>query len=215
MSKRFALFLLIAMLLSSCAAPALDEAKLAAEGWVKNPVENGYVLLEELPAPRTEEGNYAADASSINATNLYNYMGRNDVTYIDLRDYEDYARKHLKNFEVIPYFALIFNENAGKDDAMVQLFSGTPEEPVAVYQSSEAILNELFPKDETLFLMCQSGGRVAMMMEILEEYGYDMNKVYNVGGLGQFTDAGFESYITDTEEFALDVDYQIEGAIKH
>ena len=48
------------------------------------------------------------------------------------------------------------------------------------------MLESMFPKNKTLFLMCQSGGRVKTMMQLLDQYGWDMTKVYNVGGTGSY-----------------------------
>ena len=207
---------------SSTAAPAATTA--AAEATVET-------VAAALPAPvdttRTykptkdgadtacEAGVFAADCSSINASNLVDYLGRDDVLYIDLRDYSDYVGKHLRNFENIPYFAYIWNENAGTSDELIQLFSGDVTAPVATYAESETFLNVLFPKDQTIFLMCQSGGRVANLMKILNAYGYDMTKIYNVGGMGQYTDAAFASHTTDTIEFKAEVTYSFEGLTKN
>lgn len=160
-------------------------------------------------------GVFSADCSSINASNLVDYLGRDDVLYIDLRDYSDYTSKHLRNFECIPYFAYIYNKDAGSSDELPQLFSGDLEAPTATYAESEVLLNVLFPKDQTIFLMCQSGGRVAQLMKILNSYGYDMNKIYNVGGMGQFTDASFKSHTTDVIEFKVEATYSFEGLTKN
>ena len=55
--------------------------------------------------------------------------------------------------------------------------------------------------------MCQSGGRVAQMMKILEVKGYDMSKIYNVGGVGQYTDSKYAPYLTNTGEFTVEATY--------
>jgi hypothetical protein len=86
---------------------------------------------EETPC---EEGNFGPTCSAITAENLRQYLFRSDVAYIDLRDYEDYAKKHLKGFEVIPYLALIFNADADKDASLPQLYGGDPTDPVPVYK---------------------------------------------------------------------------------
>ena len=227
MKKLIALLAALLVLAGCSSAPAQKtDEELMAEGWVKNPLENGYVLAaEELPAPvdttavlKDKDGNesacevtsYAAGCSSINSTNLHEYLDRDDVLFIDLRDYNDYAKKHLRNFEVIPYFAYIFNANAGTE-GNPQLFGGTVTEPVATYEYSEDILEAMFPKDATIFLMCQSGGRVAQCMNLLAALGWDMSKIYNVGGMGQFTDAAYAPFTTNTEELGLEGTYTIAG----
>jgi len=229
MLKKLLIIALASLALVGCAKAKTDE-ELVAEGWVKNPAENGYVFQEELPAARDltkkytpSQGaaevncaadSYAAACSGVGVANLEKFLNRDDVIYIDLRDYKDYAQKHFKNFEVVPYFAYIFNATANTDATMVQLFGGSPTEPVAVYNESVAILNAIFPKDKTIFLMCQSGGRVVSMMQILAANGYDMSKIYNVGGVGQYTDSKFAKMITDSGEFRVDAVYSLEGATR-
>ncbi|NLB32291.1 MAG: rhodanese-like domain-containing protein [Tissierellia bacterium] len=118
------------------------------------------------------------------------------------------AYKHFKNFEVISFFAYIYNENAGTE-GFPQLYKGTHDAPVAVYDSSEAVLNALFPKDKTIMLMCQSGGRVAMLMKMLAANGYDMSKIYNIGGMAQYTGEQYREFLTDTEELNVEDKYII------
>ena len=87
------------------------------------------------------------------------------------------------------------------------MFKGTPDAAEAVYDSSVSVLNALFPKDKNLMIMCQSGGRVAMLMKILNANGYDMSKVYNIGGMAQYTGEEFRKFITDTEELNVEAKY--------
>jgi rhodanese-related sulfurtransferase len=218
--KKLLVLLILSLVLVGCAK---SEDQLKEEGWVLNPAENGYVFQSELPAPvdttkkyvpaqgEAEKdcaaGVYSASCSSIGVENLEQYLNRDDVLYIDVRDFKDYTMKHFRNFEVIPYFAYIFNAEAHTDLTKVQLYGGSIAEPVAVYEESDAILEALFPKDKTIFIMCQSGGRVAQLMKILEVKGYDMSKIYNVGGVGQYTDAKFSPYITNTGEFTVEATY--------
>lgn len=227
MAKKFAILLALMLMVTGCAASKTDE-DLVSEGWVKNPAENGWVLesekptedevveptLGELPASlinENEEKKYAATNSNINVDNLDEYLNREDVIYIDIRDYNAYAQKHFKNFEVVPYFGFLFNNEAHTNPDMIQLYGGTPEEPVDVYEESDSILNAIFPKDKTIFIMCEAGGRVTQMMQILDAKGYDMSKIYNVGGVGQYTDPKYAEYLTDTIEFVLDATYSMEG----
>ncbi len=158
-----------------------------------------------------EPGNFGPTCSAINSENLKQYLGRTDVKYIDLRDYTDYAKKHLRNFECIPYFALIFNAEACNDAALPQLYGGTVEEPVPVYAESDEILEAFFPKGKTIFLMCQSGGRVNMLMKLLSARGWDMSKIYNIGGMAQYAGAEYRDIVTDTPEIAVTATYNFEG----
>ena len=168
-----------------------------------------------LPAPtdmskaEAKDNPFAAAASSINVSNLFDYFGRDDVFYIDLRDFGDYQKKHLRNFECVPFFAYIYNADANTDSSKVQLYGGTPTEPVPVYEESDELLEVLIPKDKTVFLMCQSGARVAMCMQILEARGWDMLKIYNVGGMGQYTAGEYAGYTVDAPEFGVNATYSI------
>ena len=221
MKKLIALLAALLVLAGCSSAPAQKtDEELMAEGWVKNPLENGYVAAPaELPAPvdttktyknaeekevACEAGNYSAACSSINASNLQDWLNRDDVLYIDLRDYADFGGKHLRNFEVIPYFAYIYGTDG-------QLFSGDVTAPVATYEESVEIMEVLFPKDATLFLMCQSGGRVAKCIQLLEALGWDTSKIYNVGGMGQFTSDALVSVTSNPAEMKLEATYSFEG----
>lgn len=229
MMKRAIILLVLMVTLTGCSAGKTDQ-QLQDEGWVKNPAEHGWVLqseegsdsgsssLGELPAPLLDENAekpYAATNSSITVDNLDQYLNREDVVYIDIREYDAYAQKHFKNFEVIPYFGWIFNEDAHNNPDMVQLYGGSPEEPVDVYEQSDALLNAAFPKDKTLFIMCESGGRVTQMLQVLDAKGYDMDKIYNIGGIGQYTDSKYRDHITDTLEFVIDVNHSMEGMARN
>lgn len=222
--KKILSTLALAALLAGCSsAPAATEstpstAAPAATGETTSEVSEAAAL----PAPRDTskmytpgegeeetnctENTYSTACSSIDQTNLVDYLGRDDVMYIDLRDYSDYSKKHLRNFECVPYFALIYNT-----EPSYQLYSGDLSAPVATYEESDDLLEEFFPKDKTIFLMCQSGGRVSQLMQILEAKGYDMSKIYNVGGMGQYTDAAFDDYTVDSAEVVVDATYSFEG----
>jgi len=152
---------------------------------------------------------YSVDCSSIDSSNLKDYLDIDGVVYIDARDYGDFAKKHLRNFECIPYFALIFNAEANGED-LPQLFKGSVAEPVAVYEESVDVLTDLIPTDKTVFLMCQSGGRIKQLMNLMAATKeYDMSKVYNIGGMNQYTedkgwtDATVSEYISVTATYAF------------
>lgn len=142
--------------------------------------------LPALPAARlTEDGctsnNYDVTCSAVDSKNLYNYLDRSDVEYIDLRDFNAYEAEHLEGFRMVQFFTNIYDKTGS--DTATQLFRKdyTPR-----YKDSVEILKGLIPQDKTVFLMCQSGGRVVDMMKILELNGWDMSKVYNVGGMNQY-----------------------------
>lgn len=215
--KKLLVSLLAVMMLAACSSKPAE---------VQTPTETPTVtgeptVVAELPAPQDtskeykankddetatpcSEGVYNVSCSSIDASNLKDYLGREDVLYIDLRDYTDYATTHLRNFEVIPYFAAIVGEEN-------QLYSGEVEAPAARYEESDDLLEAFFPKDQTIFLMCQSGGRVAKLMKLLEVKGYDMSKIYNVGGMAQYATSEYTDLTTQTGELVVEATYTFDG----
>lgn len=227
--KKLLSVLFVVLLLAGCSNTAPNDcvqksdADLMAEGWSKT---------TELPAARdtskmytpskdaAEEAcgvdTFAAACSGVSVENLTEYLGREDVVYIDLRDYSDYAKKHLKGFESIPFFGAIYNKDAATNPELVQLYGGNNADGfVSVYKESDDLLEAFFPKDKTIFLMCQSGGRVVTMMQILAAKGYDMSKVYNVGGMGQYTSGSYNQYTTNTEELTVTATYNFEGLTRN
>lgn len=223
LSRITLILLALVLMLTACSAPAnTNDAGgqgTQAEGTqVESQQEVEVPDQKELPAPIVadcnEDNPYSPKCSSINASNLHEYLGRDDVIYIDLRNYEDYAIKNLKNFEPIPYFGYIYDKAAGTDDEKHQLFGGSTDDPLAVYEESDKILEKLIPKDKNIFFMCASGGRVAGALQLLEQKGYDMDKLYNVGGMNQFSGPEYEEYTTDSSELKLEAVYSFEGLTK-
>lgn len=208
--KKFLVVLCTLALFAGCSAKKTETVTV-----VQEPAQKALPAPVDTTKPDAATTPFAAASSSINATNLFEYFGRDDVLYIDLRDYVDYQKKHLRNFECVPYFAFVFNADAPTDPTKIQLYGGKVTEPVATYQESDDMLEVLFPKNKTIFFMCQSGGRVAQLLSLLSAKGYDMSKIYNVGGMGQFTAPGFKDYVVDTLEFKVDVKYSIDGLTRN
>ena len=84
-------------------------------------------------------------------------------------------------------------------------------DPIPVYAESDELLEALFPKGQTIFLMCQSGGRVNNMMKLLAARGWDMSKIYNIGGMAHYAGAEYRDIVTDTPEIAINAIYSFEG----
>ena len=76
---------------------------------------------------------------------------------------------------------------------------------------SDELLEALFPRNQILFLMCQSGGRVSQLMTLLKARGWDMTKVYNIGGMAQYAGAEYRDIVTDTPEITISATYTFEG----
>ena len=156
--------------------------------------------LKKLPKPEItggERGKLGID-KNINESNIDEYLGRDDAVYRDMRMLEDPAKYesiggdrflsgYIKGFEIVPLPYILpvtgLPEAVGKTYQGKTLF-GTDKNGsyVANYEESRKILEELFPKDKVIFLMCGGGGYAGMMRAALISLGWDENKIYNIGG---------------------------------
>lgn len=134
---------------------------------------------------------------NINEETIDKYLNRKDSVYRDLRmlvdeaEYENiggdsYLSGIVKGFEVVP-FPYICNVEGlplevGNTYSGVTLFTKEDGQYLPNYKESFSIIEELFPKDKNIFLMCGGGGYAGMMKELLVAFGWDENKIYNVGG---------------------------------
>ena len=163
-------------------------------------------ILEPLPVQEKSEGlrgTYDID-KNINEKTIDNYLGRSDVAYRDVRMLEDTATWEnkggerdltgfVKGFEVIPYAYLTEFPEAYVEQKRSENVSGLYEGKtlfrldeegnyVANHKESMSILEYIFPKDKTIFLMCGAGGYANFTKQMLGALGWDTSKIYNVGG---------------------------------
>ena len=158
------------------------------------------VNSSHLPLPELSDGQRGELGidKNINESNIDNYLGRSDSVYYDMRmlddpaDYESIGGDHylsgfINGFQDIPYpyLATVDNlpEEVGTGYTGETLFTKLNDGSyVANYEESERILNDLFPKDKYIFLMCGGGGYAGMTKNLLVKQGWDTNKIYVVGG---------------------------------
>lgn len=153
-----------------------------------------------LPAPELSDGvrgeQFGID-KNINESTIDQYLGRSDVVYRDMRMLKDpgnyeaiggdsYLSGFIKGFEVVPYPYLVnvtgLPEEVGDSYQGKTLFTQQSDGSYrANYDESMQILEDLFPKDKTIFLMCGGGGYAGMTKNLLTSLGWDANKIYNVG----------------------------------
>lgn len=162
-------------------------------------------ILKPLPVPEKSEGLrgvYDID-KNINEKTIDNYLGRTDVVYRDVRMLEDTATWENKGgerdltgfvegFEVVPYAYLtefpqeyIDQKKSENVSGLYQgktLFRLESGKYIPNYKESMDILEYLFPKDKTIFLMCGAGGYANFTKQMLGSLGWDTSKIYNVGG---------------------------------
>ena len=154
----------------------------------------------KLPSPEVEEGirgqQFGID-KNINEKTIDKYLNRDDVCYRDMRmlidpaKYENiggdsYLSGFIKGFEVVsyPYLAPTFDlpSEVGIGYNGDTLFSFIDNKYIANYNESLSILEDLFPKDLNIFLMCGGGGYASMTKNMLVSLGWNENKIYNIGG---------------------------------
>lgn len=160
----------------------------------------GITETVELPKPEITEGirgqQFGVD-KNINEETLDQYLGRSDTVYRDMRMLKDpgnyeaiggdsYLSGFVDGFEVVP-FPFILNmslpEEVGDGYTGKTLFTQDADGKVtANYTESMQILEDLFPKDKNIFLMCGGAGYAGDMKKLLVKLGWDEDKIYNVGG---------------------------------
>lgn len=154
-----------------------------------------------LPAAEAGTGERGAQFgvdANINEATIDNYLGRSDSVYRDMRllkdpaDYaaiggDSYLSGYVEGFEVVPYPYLVnvtgLPEAVGKSYQGPTLFTVNADGSyTANYQESMQILEDLFPKDKNIFLMCGGAGYAGQTKDLLTKLGWDASKIYNVGG---------------------------------
>ena len=128
--------------------------------------DGSYNIEVQLPLPTV-----------VDMDNIDMYLGRNDVQYVDLRNFDDKMKSgYIAGFEFLPFFD--YMEFA---DVLVRtnLWNFSAADIV-----SESGLRGLFNPDKAIFLMCGSGTRAGYVKAALESLGY--TNVYNVGGMNDY-----------------------------
>ena len=156
--------------------------------------------IAEIPTPTVSEGmrGELGIDKNVNEKTIDMFLGRTDSVYRDMRmlidpaNYEEvggdrYLSGIVEGFEVVPLPYLIAPEGlpeaVGKSYEGKTLFSRLEDgKIIANYEKSMTILEDLFPKDKNIFLMCGGGGYAGMTKSLLVELGWDENKIWNTGG---------------------------------
>ena len=155
--------------------------------------------LKELPKPEITggaRGELGID-KNINETTIDEYLNREDSVYRDMRMLEDpgnyeaiggdrFLSGYIEGFEVIPLPYIIpvtgLPSQVGNTYTGTTLFYDDNGTYVENYKESMSIIEEVFPKDKVIFLMCGGGGYAGMTKNFLVSLGWDENKIYNTGG---------------------------------
>ncbi len=156
-------------------------------------------VLPALPKPELSEGERGQLGidKNVNEATIDQYLGRSDAVYRDVRmlvdpgNYEaiggdSYLSGFVDGFEVVPLPYLVnvtgLPEAVGDTYTGKTLFTNTDGKYVANYRESMQILEDLFPKDKIIFLMCGGGGYSGMLKQMLVALGWDEDRIYDVGG---------------------------------
>ncbi|MBP8639840.1 MAG: hypothetical protein KBI01_02920 [Oscillospiraceae bacterium] len=170
------------------------------------------------PAEADTESQFGVD-KNINIETIDNWLNREDVAYRDVRmlfDPADYASiggdadlsRTIKGFKIVPYpyiATLSALPVSGAYDGAC-LFDVTWSEDGSIlsadgnFDESAMILEELFPKDKAIFLMCGGGGYSGMMKSLLIFLGWDASKLYNIGGNWSYSGSNSEELIVYPDE---------------
>ena len=190
------------------AADVVDEAPAEEAPEIMIPAADAV----ELPAAQPDPNNQFGVDANINVSTIDEWLGLEDVAYRDVRMlidpgcYEAVCGDSvlsgiIEGFEVVPYPYLATLTGLPTEVAETQydgdkLFdlefdeSGAITEVKANFVESEAIINDLFPKDMPIFLMCGGGGYASFTKNLLIKLGYDETMLYNVGGYWEYAAEG-------------------------
>ena len=151
-----------------------------------------------LPKPTVIEGAWAQFEidKNINVSTIDRYLNRSDTVYRDMRMLVDpadfsliggdaYLSGYVRGFSVVPY-PLISDKlelppMLGAGYQGPTLFSYIEGEHHPNYEESMQILEDLFPKDKNIFVMCGAGGYAVAMKEMLIDLGWNPDRIWNVG----------------------------------
>ena len=176
--------------------------------------------LPDIPTPELSEGmrGQLGIDKNVNETTIDAYLGRSDSVYRDMRlpvdpaSYEKiggdkYLSGIVDGFEVVPLPYIISPEGlpdeVGSSYTGKTLFTRMNGKVIANYEESMQILEDLFPKDKNIFLMCGGGGYAGMMKTLLVDLGWDGDKIWNVGGFWYYEGENKTDIKTEDDKYAF------------
>ena len=159
-----------------------------------------------LPKAQTDENSQFGVDKNINMETIDGYLSREDVAYRDVRmlfDPADYAAiggeadltRTIEGFKIVPYpylatLSALPVEGAYEGTCLFTVEWTAEGEVLSAepnYRESMMILEELFPRDQAVFLMCGGGGYAQMAKELLIFLGWEESLLYNIGANWTYT----------------------------
>ena len=161
-------------------------------------------LVPLPPAEPNPDDQFGVDLA-INMDTIDGYLGRPDVAYRDMRmifdpaHWEDlgedpYASTVLEGFRMVPFPYLVTLpplpvDGCYEDETLFDAEWSEEGELLSVssnYKESMQVLNDLFPRDKAVFLVCGGAGYASFTRQLLLYLGWDPQKVYTVGGMWDY-----------------------------
>lgn len=134
----------------------------------------------------------------VTMTEVDEFLGRPDVQYVDLRNFDDKMKSgYISGFEMIPFFDYLEYEG---------ILVRTDGDWVFAAEDilNASALRGLFDEDKSIFLMCGSGTRAGYVLAALESLGY--TDVYNVGGISTYLDGDAENVVLGDDSYNITMD---------
>ena len=172
-----------------------------------------------IPKPDADLDSMFGVDKNINILTIDKYLGREDTVYRDMRmlfDPADYAAIGgdadlsftIKGFKVVryPFIGTLQSlpvDGAYTGETLITVewnYYGSLKSDTPNYKESMLCLEELFPKDKNIFLICGGGGYAGMMKNLLIKLGWDESKLYNVGGAWAYKGSNRFEIITYSED---------------
>lgn len=158
-----------------------------------------------LPASDPDPASPFGVDRAVNVGNIDQYLNRPDVAYRDCRmlfDPADWWSMNgnpdlatvLEGFRIVPMPYLVTLpplpvSGAYDGDALFTAVwdeNGEIASLEANYRESQQALDDLYPKDRPVFLVCGGGGYAGFTKKLLTYLGWDPSLLYNIGGMWDY-----------------------------
>jgi len=114
--------------------------------------------------------------NEITMDNLDDYMWRDDVQYVDLRNFDaKFAAGYIDGFEMIPFFDYLDNRAFDRNHT----YQFDPNQIL-----NEDIMTSYFKQDKAIFLYADGCIRANYVRDVLHHLGYE--KVFTLGGYYEY-----------------------------
>ena len=156
------------------------------------------IVSKELPV-KEDISSHLASTSPIKASNLDDYLFRDDCVYIDTRDAKQfYSEGHVAGFTNIPFYGYITDFKYNPNTLFSSNKSSNGENSINFghkgsyspnYEESIKLIEDVIPRDKNILVISTAGVESAYFLNLLSQLGYDDSKLYNVGcfsnGMGE------------------------------